>query len=123
MFAFMSDHTPAPRATTPNSPAEPRPERFVARTAAIEAIKTTVAAWFDTAEDKEAVAAALAAQLGIPEAVMRARSSADLIRAFPPLPDGPSPEETEASEILDRVERELPSVEERINRLMYRYGL
>jgi hypothetical protein len=36
---------------------------------------------------------------------------------------GTSPEETEASEILARVERELPSLEERTNRLMYRYGL
>ena len=34
-----------------------------------------------------------------------------------------SPEETLASAILERVERELASVEERTDRLMYRYGL
>jgi hypothetical protein len=33
------------------------------------------------------------------------------------------PEEIEAREILDRIERELPGVEERISRLMHQYGL
>jgi hypothetical protein len=34
-----------------------------------------------------------------------------------------TPEEVEASAILDRVERDLPAVEQRTERLMHRYGL
>jgi hypothetical protein len=46
------------------------------------------------------------------------------IKVFDSLPaSDPTPEELEASRILERIDQDLPALEERVERLMHQYGL
>jgi hypothetical protein len=62
------------------------------------------------------------------EAAIRASNLLGIVRMMEakidaPHSDNPTAEEIEASTIFERVERELPAVEERTERLMHQYGL